>query len=186
MRSLNRFKKALVEALNNNGDDSWRVRIFQELTSEEIEQCLSDAFDEYVPASGAAETVMGEIVRALMRMTYRWYNDGDKLRTSYGNETVNPAYRYLTDMAYTYTMKRLCNIIADETKVNNAVYSYSNQDYEKFLNDLIVAGLCDAVTLNLDKKKNNVDMLDYITSEDLEWYKDDEDDEWIDEQENDY
>lgn len=52
-------------------------------------------FDALVPAQGAAETVAGEIIRALCKMAYRWGNDGDIFCIGYGIETAGPAAAYL-------------------------------------------------------------------------------------------
>lgn len=54
-------------------------------------------FEELVPASGKADTVAGEIVRAVSRISYRNYNDGDHIGVGYGKETCNPAARYLIE-----------------------------------------------------------------------------------------
>ena len=59
------------------------------------EERLNALFEELVPASGKADTVAGEIVRAMCRIGYRWVNDGDQLGIGYGKETCNPAARYL-------------------------------------------------------------------------------------------
>lgn len=64
-------------------------------TKEEVEAKLSALFDELVPMSGKAATVAGEIVRAISRIGYRNYNDGDHIGVGYGKETCNPAARYL-------------------------------------------------------------------------------------------
>ena len=48
-----------------------------------------------MPPSGKAETVAGEIIRAVDRLWYRWYNDGDKINVGYGKETCNGSARYL-------------------------------------------------------------------------------------------
>lgn len=68
-------------------------------TKEEAEAKLSALFDELVPMSGKAETVAGEIVRAISRIGYRNYNDGDHIGVGYGRETCNPAARYLAKNA---------------------------------------------------------------------------------------
>ena len=60
-----------------------------------IEERLNDLFEELVPASGKADTLAGEIVRAICRLGYRNYNDGDHLGIGYGRETCNPAGRFL-------------------------------------------------------------------------------------------
>lgn len=56
---------------------------------------IAELFDELVPMSGAAQTVAGEIVRAINRLCYRNWNDGDHLGVGYGRETCNPAGRFL-------------------------------------------------------------------------------------------
>lgn len=56
---------------------------------------INGLFDKYVPVTGKAETLGGEIVRAVCRIGYRWLNDGDQLGIGYGRETVNPAGRML-------------------------------------------------------------------------------------------
>ena len=59
------------------------------------EQKINALFSELVPVSGKADTVAGEIVRAVSRIAYRNYNDGDHIGVGYGRETCNPAARYL-------------------------------------------------------------------------------------------
>ena len=51
--------------------------------------------DRLMPTSGKAETVAGEIIRAVDRIWYRWYNDGDKINVGYGKETCNGTARFL-------------------------------------------------------------------------------------------
>lgn len=54
-------------------------------------------FDVFVPRSGKADTVGGEIVRAMMQLLYRDRNDGDRFYESYGLETCASAAQYLMD-----------------------------------------------------------------------------------------
>lgn len=61
------------------------------------EKKINALFEELVPSSGKADTVAGEIVRAVCRIGYRWYNDGDMVGVGYGKETCNPAARYLAE-----------------------------------------------------------------------------------------
>ena len=60
-----------------------------------IEEKLNELFEELVPATGKADTVAGEIVRAICRIGYRNYNDGDHLGVGYGKWTTNSAGRFL-------------------------------------------------------------------------------------------
>lgn len=74
------------------------------------ESRLHDLFDELVPARGKADTVAGEIVRAVNRIIYRSWNDGDHIGMGYGNETCNPAARYLMARAGDKVRKAICDI----------------------------------------------------------------------------
>jgi len=56
---------------------------------------INKLFEELVPASGKAENLAGELVRAASRIAYRNFNDGDHVGVGYGKETCNPAARFL-------------------------------------------------------------------------------------------
>lgn len=58
---------------------------------------ISVAFNELVPNNGKAETLAGEIIRAAMRIIYRWWNDGDYFFEGYGLETVAPSVEWLVE-----------------------------------------------------------------------------------------
>ena len=72
---------------------------------EKIESKLGALFNELVPMYGNCKTVAGEIVRAINRVIYRFYSDGDIAGEGYGKETVNPAVRYLNAMYHQYIDK---------------------------------------------------------------------------------
>lgn len=56
---------------------------------------VSALFDELVPAVGKADSLAGEIIRAVSRIGGRFFNDGDRIGIGYGKETCNPAARFL-------------------------------------------------------------------------------------------
>ena len=58
---------------------------------------LEVLFDKLVPNSGAAQSVAGEMVRAMMRILYRDYNDGDVFYEGYGLETCGSSAEFLMD-----------------------------------------------------------------------------------------
>lgn len=76
---------------------------------EELSNSIEPLRNKYVPAMGAAETLGGEIIRALDRITYRYYNDGDKVDEGYGIETVNSSFRFLRS-ALPYAARKVANI----------------------------------------------------------------------------
>ena len=51
---------------------------------------VNTRFEELVPLEGKADTLAGEIVRAISRIGYRFYNDGDQVGVGYGKQTCNP------------------------------------------------------------------------------------------------
>ena len=77
--------------------------------------------DKYVPINGNADTLGGEIVRAINRIVYRYYNDGDTVDRYCGNEynhlracdtflkTYCPAYHSLSSINELEYEKNLCD-----------------------------------------------------------------------------
>ena len=130
---------------------------------------MAALFEELVPAEGKADTVAGEIVRAVNRIAYRNSNDGDHIGVGYGKETCNPAARYLQ----TVGNREMRNIISDMWGC------LSERLYDAAMEMLI------SVTLDyldahpeLREKENTEDMWDYfIRSEDEDTWDDDEDEE---------
>ena len=77
--------------------------------------------DKYVPAWGEANTLGGEILRAINRIVYRYYNDGDTIDWYYGGD---------------YNLLRACDTFLN--MYCPAYYSLSNineLEYEKNLCD---------------------------------------------------
>lgn len=60
-----------------------------------IDDLLSKLFDLYVPGEGMADTVVGECIRAINRVAYRYYNDGDLVGYGYGVETASSSLGYV-------------------------------------------------------------------------------------------
>ena len=90
---------------------------------------MKEKSEELVPASGKADTVAGEIVRAFDRITYRYWNDGDVVDAGYGIITVNSSFRYLYDTIPDVAKLEIpqCSGLPDETNCD---------EYEEFLFDL--------------------------------------------------
>ena len=59
------------------------------------EKRIEKLFDEMVPETGKADSLAGEMVRAVSRIGYRFFNDGDMVNQGYGKQTCNPAARFL-------------------------------------------------------------------------------------------
>lgn len=56
-------------------------------------------FSKLVSVQGKCETLEGETLRAINRIIYRYYNDGDYWFQGYGTETAGPAETFLRQYA---------------------------------------------------------------------------------------
>ena len=136
-----------------------------------IEERINTLFEELVPPSGKADTVAGELIRAISRLGYRNYNDGDHLGVGYGRETCNPAGRYLAakgDPEIARLVWEAWGIINDEI-------------YDKHL-----ARLEEAVVAFIDnhpelrQQNNDEDMWEYRDeNEDIDTYDEEDEEEWF-------
>ena len=135
---------------------------------EMIREKLDALFEELVPPMGKADSLAGEIIRAVSRIGYRFFNDGDQLGIGYGKETCNPAGRFL--------IKRTNDKIAD---IASGMFGlYAEEKYEEQLKDLLYA-VAEYVEGNPELRQTETDdMFDYRDKyEDVD-DSDDEDEEW--------
>ena len=138
----------------------------------ENEERVNALFEELVPLTGKADTVAGEIIRAVSRLGYRLMNDGDHIGIGYGKETCNASARYLAAKC----KGEVSGIIQDIWGVEN-----------KRLYQTGMQAIIDSVLDYLDKHpelketKNEEDMLDYDQPEDYEDDEDEDDEEDWDE-----
>lgn len=99
---------------------------------------LEKAFNVLVPSEGAADTVAGELVRALMRIMYRYYNDGDYFYKDYGLETCGGCAEFLLD-----TDDLLSEVVLEITE-----NGYTSSTYEESLDTL--AEKLEMIVMNTD------------------------------------
>lgn len=138
---------------------------------------INDLFEELVPTSGKAESVAGEIVRAICRIGYRNFNDGDHLGIGYGRETCNPAGRYLAAKC----SPEIARLVQDAWEI------YDDDIYDKALEKLEAAVLTYIEEHpELKDTPNEEDMLDYRDEyEDVDRDDEDDEDEYYEEYEED-
>lgn len=132
------------------------------------EERIGVLFEELVPDLGKADTVAGEIIRAISRIGYRFYNDGDHIGCDYGNETCNAPARYLMEL----NDKRMNQILCDMWGM------YNEHIYEGLLDQLekeILVYL--EAHPELATTENDVDMWSFFNKSEDEDYDRDEDDE---------
>ena len=126
-----------------------------EFVGKELEDRNEPLYDELVAGSGKSDTVEGEMLRAINRIVYRYYNDGDEYHTGYGTETAGPAHSYLVNANhplrslvstlfskgtnYEQTIKDVLDAILDHIESRQGKYAPNSEDmydYEpEFEND---------------------------------------------------
>ena len=122
---------------------------------------LEAAFAELVPSAGKADTVAGEIVRATMRIIYRYYNDGDYFFMGYGLETAAPSAAYLSDR-YEDTISEgmeIGQVFANEYGINDKELDEKYEKFLKTLADVVVQDIID--NPELIEEENDVDSRDF-------------------------
>lgn len=130
-------------------------------------EIINGAFEVTVPNYGPAKTKGGEIIRAFVRIAYRYYNDGDIIGIGYGKQTCNPAARFLG----TECMARVGGLI---WRMWGDEYKYESQLEE----------LGRAIVEELDEHEEyfrmpTKDMWDYTDKdEDVDDYEEDEEWDW--------
>jgi hypothetical protein len=116
---------------------------------------------DYVPRSGKASTVGGEILRAANTIDSRYYNDGERIGIGMGKETVNPAARYLfatiTDSSMEPSMADIKDMLNNDSEVNR-----SDDYYEEWLEEF--------KHLLEDYLRNNEELFHTANDEDMQKY----------------
>jgi len=86
--------------------------------------------DKYMPSRGEGETMASQIVTAINRLIYKWYNDGDVFdNTYYLNGWCNDLSSY-ANWLYNNTTDDVCSIL------DNIINAETEDDYEFILKDL--------------------------------------------------
>ena len=117
---------------------------------------LEVLFDKLVPNSGAAQSVAGEMVRAMMRILYRDYNDGDVFYEGYGLETCGSSAEFLMDSEADLAddFKAIVEDQLTDEAYTEAITAISNKLVEFIVNNPY-----------LMIEDNNIDSRDY----DIDW-----------------
>lgn len=116
--------------------DAAKQKVADILTNPEWEnnpsERISVLFDVLVPATGKSESVAGELVRAMMRLLYRDYNDGDKFYSGYGLETCAPSAEFIREFNPQFQ-----SMIEDILfKAKSASENYEVYDDDEYTEDL--------------------------------------------------
>jgi hypothetical protein len=153
-------------------------RLLKEFVGKELEDRNEPLYDKLVPGNGDAETVEGEMLRAINRLIYRYYNDGDKYYEGYGTETAGPAHSFLVNA--NHPLKSMMYRLFKEF--------ISDDEYERMLKDILDAILDHIESRQGEYTKNTLGgMFKYEPEfEDMEEDDDDYTYDYDDEEEEDY
>jgi hypothetical protein len=153
-------REILVKWMRSFDED----KSLHEWVGKELED-RNEKFFDLVPGAGSADTIEGEMLRAINRIVYRYYNDGDEYMRGYGTETAGPAHSFLINSN---------NPLQQEL----TIIFRRGTDYEETIKLALTTILDYIESRNNDYTKNTLgDMLDYEPEfEDEESYEDDWDD----------
>jgi len=137
--------------------------------------------DELMPPQGPAETIEGELVRAVSRIIYRFYNDGDKFYKGYGVDTAGGPAVFLISMGKQLSIPGLTSEIESMAldRTNDQGYEDALERIEKIVTAYIKGK-------NGEYTPNIFDMLDsqYGDAADSRWGSSYDDDDYDDEDES--
>ncbi len=136
-------------------------------TPKELENRNGTLYEQLVPANGKCETAEGEMLRAVNKVIYRYYNDGDVWWRGYGAEVVGPCVAYLTQ----------ANVIdakSNTIELSSLIEASDGVDGNKYITvwHKILDKVLTYIETNGAKTPNYLDMLAF------EPKYEDEDDDW--------
>ena len=132
-------------------------------------------YGKLVPNSGNSDTLEGEMLRAINKIIYRYYNDGDYYHEGYGVETAAPAHSFLLNLDYSdgyESNKDLLELQIALFRILDPENRYYEKVYEDSLNDSLIK-ILDYIEGRKKYATNTYDMLDSTPM----FEEDDEDDE---------
>jgi hypothetical protein len=140
---------------------------------QELENRNETLYSKLVPFMGKCDTVEGETLRAINRIVYRRYNDGDCFYEGYGTETCGPAHAYLVGVSPV------------RAKLRPIFEEAINGDYEGSLNKALAVVL-DWIEGQSEYAPNSVDMLECQAHFEDEEDSSDYSDYWDEDEDEDY
>ena len=124
---------------------------------QQIEELAIKWFEKLVPVSGKADTKGGEIMRAAMRLLYRYHNAGNVVRSGYGLTTCWSSAMFLIDNA----PAEIAEEAAGLWRWGNGDYG-ENDDYDNQLHSLMTSVILYLESDREDSRKpNDISCIDW-------------------------
>ena len=139
---------------------------------------FEELIDKYMPMRGEGETKASQIVTAVNKLVYKWYNDGDVYDNTYSLE------------GWANDLSSYANWLYEHTDADSILASiincFTHSDYEDLLKELADKLLDEEYLIEQNKieKVGTIYTCDGIFKYE-EYYEEDEDDDWDDEDEDD-
>lgn len=114
-------------------------------------------FDKFyellVPPSDACDTIEGELIRAMSKLAYRYFNDGDYFYSGYGVQTAGSPFIYMCkskvdglkavlygaigkrNEAYEAELQKAIDLITEYVKSKNGQYEKNMDDMLNYYQD---------------------------------------------------
>lgn len=128
-----------------------------EVDNTNVDSLLEDLFDEFVPAEGKTESLAAELIRAIVRLRYRWSNDGDRFNQGYGLETCASSAAFIAENTNGIIEKKVNNMAEHDP-------SWPDDSYEQALDNLSCS-VVKYIASNLELfGENTEDSRDYTSS----------------------
>jgi len=169
--SRNNCNKKYAETIYNNWMNKYKEQLIKsdaeiaDIQKEfNVDGDLNSWAEDYMPGSGTANTKGGELVRAAQRILTEYYNNGNMIGRGYGNETANPAARYIVEKT-TYDGNdeiedMLNHVVYMTDEEYDAWCKRFEEDFANYLRD----------KAELFSEPNDDDMNDYKDDDDKEFF----------------
>ena len=185
-KEFSKLKKILQSIIKTNikPGDMGQSDINENLIKEFIEGPLGKRndvlFDKLVPSSGDSETVEGELIRAINRIIYRFYNDGDFFYKGYGIETAGGAHSFLIN-----SKQIPFDLQSTLTSIFNKAEGAPEDGYERLIK-FALEKVVDHVEATPEDEYTKLDrgMFDFEPEYEEDLYDEEEDDDYYDEYED--
>ena len=156
--------------------------LMKEFVGAALEKRNEPLYDKLVPGQGNSDFIEGEMLRAINRIIYRWYNDGDYFYKGYGAETAGPAHSFLTNSS-----EIPFELQATLSSIFSKAIDAPEDGYERLLKFALEKILDYIESKDGNYTESSEDMFKYESEfEDEEDYEDDYDDDYDDEYEDEY
>jgi len=134
--------------------------------NDEDDKFYNELEDKYMPACGKSKTLGGEIIRAMSRIIYKYYNDGDTVDRYYSSQ---------------YNHSYACDdFLCKHVPAYHSLKNVSENDFETLLCNRLKS-LVDWLrnNMNVFKIENNEDCIENAPYQD--WFDEEEEDDWDEE-----